>query len=158
MTDHSVIAKNNSHELLMDDRIAHVIKGVTNIMVRSLQKKLNDYDVPFSHWAILRILWHQDGMSQRELSAKAGVMEPTTANIVLQMEVRGHIIRRHLGSNKRKRHVFLTTQGKKLEHQLVPLAEDVNKVATRGISKKDLKLLRSTLTKMIRNLDDRSQE
>ena len=156
MADDSKINLYNSRDFLIDDRIAHVIKDVTHIMVRSLQKKLNDYDVPFSHWAILRILWKQDGMSQRELSTKAGVMEPTTANIVQQMEVKGHITRRYLGSNKRKRHVFLTKQGKHLEHQLVPLAEDVNKIATRGISKKELKLLRSTMIKMIKNLDDKS--
>ena len=156
MADDSKINLYNSQDFLIDDRIAHVIKDVTHIMVRSLQKKLNDYDVPFSHWAILRILWKQDGMSQRELSTKAGVMEPTTANIVQQMEVKGHITRRYLGSNKRKRHVFLTKQGKHLEHQLVPLAEDVNKIATRGISKKELKLFRSTMIKMIKNLDDKS--
>lgn len=156
MADDSKINLYNSQDFLIDDRIAHVIKDVTHIMVRSLQKKLNDYDVPFSHWAILRILWKQDGMSQRELSTKAGVMEPTTANIVQQMEVKGHITRRYLGSNKRKRHVFLTKQGKHLEHQLVPLAEDVNKIATRGISKKELKLLRLTMIKMIKNLDDKS--
>ena len=156
MADDSKINLYNSQDFLIEDRIAHVIKDVTHIMVRSLQKKLNDYDVPFSHWAILRILWKQDGMSQRELSTKAGVMEPTTANIVQQMEVKGHITRRYLGSNKRKRHVFLTKQGKHLEHQLVPLAEDVNKIATRGISKKELKLLRSTMIKMIKNLDDKS--
>lgn len=156
MADDSKINLYNSQDFLIDDRIAHVIKDVTHIMVRSLQKKLNDYDVPFSHWAILRILWKQDGMSQRELSTKAGVMEPTTANIVQQMEVKGHITRRYLGSNKRKRHVFLTKQGKHLENQLVPLAEDVNKIATRGISKKELKLLRSTMIKMIKNLDDKS--
>ena len=156
MADDSKINLYNTQDFLIDDRIAHVIKDVTHIMVRSLQKKLNDYDVPFSHWAILRILWKQDGMSQRELSTKAGVMEPTTANIVQQMEVKGHITRRYLGSNKRKRHVFLTKQGKHLENQLVPLAEDVNKIATRGISKKELKLLRSTMIKMIKNLDDKS--
>ena len=156
MADDSKINLYNSQDFLIEDRIAHVIKDVTHIMVRSLQKKLNDYDVPFSHWAILRILWKQDGMSQRELSTKAGVMEPTTANIVQQMEVKGHITRQYLGSNKRKRHVFLTKQGKHLEHQLVPLAEDVNKIATRGISKKELKLFRSTMIKMIKNLDDKS--
>tara|TARA_B110000444_G_C18582919_1_gene474793 strand:+ start:202 stop:678 length:477 start_codon:yes stop_codon:yes gene_type:complete len=158
MADNPKITLDNPQDLRNDDRIAHVIKDATHILVRSLQKKLNDYDIPFSHWAILRILWHQDGMSQRELSTKAGVMEPTTANIVRQMEVKGHITRRYLGSNKRKKHVFLTTQGKHLEHQLVPLAEDVNKIARRGISKKELKLLRSTLTKMIINLNDKSRK
>jgi hypothetical protein len=55
MADDSKINLYNSQDFLIDDRIAHVIKDVTHIMVRSLQKKLNDYDVPFSHWAILRI-------------------------------------------------------------------------------------------------------
>ena len=31
-----------------------------------------------------------------------------------QMEIKGYISRRHLGKNKRKRHVFLTKKGRKL--------------------------------------------
>jgi len=135
-----------------DDRIAHLIKDATRALVRSLQNELKKYGVPFSQWAILRVLWTQDGLSQRELSSMAGTMEPTTANVVRQMEKKGYILRRHLGKNKRKRHVFLTLKGRKLEKKLVPLAEEVNKKARKNIAQEEIKLLRNCLLTMIENL------
>ena len=57
-----------------DDRIAHLIKDAAQALVRALQFKLKEHDVPFSQWSILRTLWAKDGLSQRELSALAGVM------------------------------------------------------------------------------------
>jgi DNA-binding MarR family transcriptional regulator len=135
-----------------DDRIAHLIKDATRALVRSLQNELKKYGVPFSQWAILRVLWTQDGLSQRELSSMAGIMESTTANVVRQMETKGYILRRHLGKNKRKRHVFLTLKGRKLEKKLVPLAEEVNKKARKNIAQEEIKLLRNCLLTMIENL------
>ena len=135
-----------------DDRIAHLIKDATRALVRSLQNELKKYGVPFSQWAILRVLWTQDGLSQRELSSMAGIMESTTANVVRQMENKGYISRRHLGKNKRKRHIFLTLKGRKLENKLVPLAEEVNKKARKNIAQEEIKLLRNCLLTMIENL------
>ena len=135
-----------------DDRIAHLIKDATRALVRSLQNELKKYGVPFSQWAILRVLWTQDGLSQRELSSMAGTMESTTANVVRQMENKGYILRRYLGKNKRKRHVFLTLKGRKLEKKLVPLAEEVNKKARKNIAQEEIKLLRNCLLTMIENL------
>jgi len=135
-----------------DDRIAHLIKDATRALVRSLQNELKKHGVPFSQWAILRVLWTQDGLSQRELSSMAGTMESTTANVLRQMENKGYILRRHLGKNKRKRHVFLTLKGRKLEKKLVPLAEEVNKKARKNIGQEEIKLLRNCLLTMIENL------
>jgi hypothetical protein len=61
-----------------DDRFAHLVKDATRALVRALQRRLAAFDVPFGHWAFLRILWESDGLTQRELSREAGVMEPTT--------------------------------------------------------------------------------
>jgi DNA-binding MarR family transcriptional regulator len=135
-----------------DDRIAHLVKDAARALVRALQSKLKEHDVPFSQWSILRTLWAKDGLSQRELSALAGVMESTTANVVRQMEIKGYISRRHLGKNKRKRYVFLTHKGEKLESELVPLAEEINKIARENINQKEIDSVRNTLLTMIENL------
>ena len=152
MTNETEIILSHWKDDLPNDRIAHLIKDATRALVRSLQNKLKKHEVPFSQWSILRILWIQDGLSQRELSSKAGVMESTTTNVVRQMERKGYISRRHLGKNKRKRHVFLTSKGNKLESKLVPLAEEVNKIARKNIKKKEIKLLHDCLLTMIENL------
>ena len=152
MTNETEIILSHWKNGVPDDRIAHLIKDTTRALVRSLQSELKKYGIPFSQWAILRVLWTQDGLSQRELSSMAGIMESTTANVVRQMENKGYILRRHLGKNKRKRHVFLTLKGRKLEKKLVPLAEEVNKKARKNIAQEEIKLLRNCLLTMIENL------
>ena len=152
MKDEAEIILNHWKDGSPEDRIAHLIKDATRSLVRSLQNKLKNYGVPFSQWSILRVLWTKDGLSQRELSSMAGITEATTANVVRQMEIKGYISRRHLGKNKRQRHVFLTKKGRKLKIKLVPLAEEVNNIARQNISKSELKSLRTCLLTMIENL------
>ena len=91
-----------------------------------MQRRLAPFGVPFGHWAFLRILWESDGLTQRELSREAGVMEPTTFGALKAMESRGYIARRQLAGNRRKIHIFLTRKGRALKNKLVPLAEEVN--------------------------------
>lgn len=52
------------------------------------------YDVSFGHWTFLRILWKQDGLTQRALSEAAGVMKPTTYAALTGIEKLGYIERR----------------------------------------------------------------
>ena len=65
-------------EAVPEDRLAHLVKDAWRAYVRALQMRLTEHSVSFGHWTFLRILWERDGLTQRELSAEAGVMEPTT--------------------------------------------------------------------------------
>ena len=146
-------------EAVPEDRLAHLVKDATRALVRALQARLADHGVSFGHWTFLRILWEHDGLTQRELSAEAGVMEPTTATAVNAMEKLGYVARRQVGGNRRNNHVFLTPRGKALKRKLVPLAEDVNRVAVSGLAAKEVARTRHVLLAMIENLaaDQRQQ-
>ena len=61
-----------------NDRIAHLIRDVARAQMKALQHHLLAHGVSFGHWTFLRILWIHDGLTQKELSDLAGVMEPTT--------------------------------------------------------------------------------
>jgi len=135
-----------------DDRMAHLIKDATRALVRALQLRLVSRDVSFGHWAFLRILWESDGLTQRELSREAGVMEPTTFAALRAMERQGYIQRRRLAGNRRKIHIFLTPKGRALKKRLVPLAVEVNRVALYGVRSADTIALRRTLLMVIANL------
>ena len=65
-------------EAVPNDRFAHLIKDATRGLTRALQLRLTEHSVSFGHWTFLRILWEEDGLTQRELSERAGLMEPTT--------------------------------------------------------------------------------
>lgn len=135
-----------------DDRLAHLIRDAGRSLGQSLTARLAERDIPFGHWAFLRVLWDRDGLTQRELSDAAGVTEPTTFAAVKALEKKGLITREHHADNKRKMYVSLTPAGAALRDELVPLAEEVNRIAVDGVPPEHLAILRDTLLKMIENL------
>jgi DNA-binding MarR family transcriptional regulator len=139
-------------EAVPDDRLAHLVKDATRSLVRALQMRLAAHAVSFGHWTFLRILWESDGLTQRELSEQAGVMEPTTFSALKAMERLGYIVRRRRDGDRKKVYVFLTPKGHRLRDKLVPLAEDVNRIAVRKISTDDIAIARTVLLTIIENM------
>jgi MarR family transcriptional regulator, organic hydroperoxide resistance regulator len=147
-------------EAVPNDRLAHLVKDATRALVRALQIRLAEHAVSFGHWTFLRILWEGDGLTQRELSAQAGVMEPTTYSALKAMERLGYIKRRRRGDDRKKVFVFLTAKGRALRRRLVPLAEDVNNIAVRGTRPEQIAATRKVLLAVIENLarDEKHRE
>jgi DNA-binding MarR family transcriptional regulator len=139
-------------EAVPDDRLAHLVKDATRALVRALQMRLAEHAVSFGHWTFLRILWEGDRLTQRELSERAGVMEPTTFAALKAMERRGFIRRRKFAGDRKKIYVLLTAKGRALRDVLVPLAEEVNSVAARGIKPSAIATTRAVLLTIIENL------
>lgn len=139
-------------ESVPNDRLAHLVRDVSRAQMRALQYRLTPFGVSFGHWTFLRILWNRDGLTQKELSDLAGVMEPTTFAAMKAMERMGFIERRQLPGNRKNMHVYLTDLGRELEGQLVPLAEEVNHISAMCIPERTLSLVKNSLLKMIENL------
>jgi DNA-binding MarR family transcriptional regulator len=135
-----------------DDRMAHLVKDAMRAFDRSLQVRLAAHGVPLGHWSFLRVLWRTDGLTQRELSREAGVMEPTTFAALKSMASRGLVVRRRLAGNRRNVHVFLTAKGRALERKLVPLAVEVNRLAVAGVRPAAIAATRRTLRAVLENL------
>ncbi len=139
-------------EAVPNDRLAHLIKDAMRGLMRSLQMRHSQHAVSFGHWTFLRILWEADGLTQRELSERAGLQEPTTYAALKAMEKLGYVTRTQLPDSRKKVYVFLTPKGRALRPKLVPQAEEVNQVALKGISQDDIAATRRTLLVMIENL------
>jgi len=140
------------HEAVPNDRMAHLVKDTTRSFLRSLQVRLATHGVSLGHWTFLRILWEHDGLTQRDLSHEAGVMEPTTLIALRAMESLGYIRRKHMAGNRKNLYVFLTPAGKALKKKLVPLAEEVNGLAMRGLDEAAISTTRRGLLVMLDNL------
>ena len=139
-------------EAVPDDRLAHLVKDATRALIRALQTRLAAHEVSFGHWAFLRVLWERDGLTQRELSEEAGVMEPTTFAAVKAMEARGYVSRRQARDNRKNVFIHLTPAGRALKARLVPLAEEVNRVAVAGLPAAEVARVRNALLTIIENL------
>ncbi len=135
-----------------NDRLAHLVRDATRAFARALQARLAEHDVSFGHWTFLRVLWEHDGLTQRELSQEAGVMEPTTYAAVRSMEALGYVVRERLHGNRKNVHVRLTPAGRALKRKLVPLAVQVNRIGVHGIDPAAVATAREVLIAIIANL------
>jgi DNA-binding MarR family transcriptional regulator len=133
------------HEDVPNDRLAHLVRDTWRAFQRSLSLRLARHGVPHGHWTFLRVLWERDGLTQRELAIRAGVSEPATLAALRAMERAGHLTRRHRPGNRKNVYVVLTRSGKALRRKLVPLAVEVNAVATRGTRAADVSTTRRVL-------------
>jgi DNA-binding MarR family transcriptional regulator len=139
-------------EAVPNDRIAHLVRDAARALVRSLSVRLAEHHVSFGHWSFLRVLWEGDGLTQRELSERAGVMEPTTFAAIKTMERLGYVLRRQHQGDRKKVYIYLTPRGHRLKDRLVPLAEDVNRIAVKDVAPEHVAATRAVLLAMIENL------
>jgi DNA-binding MarR family transcriptional regulator len=139
-------------EAVPNDRLAHLVKDATRALLRALQMRLTEHSVSLGQWTFLRILWERNGITQRELSELAGVMEPTTFTAVTAMEKLGYVIRKKMPNNRKMVYVFLTPKGRLLKRKLVPLAEEVNRIAVESVNPHEITMMRRVLLTTIENL------
>jgi DNA-binding MarR family transcriptional regulator len=139
-------------EAVTNDRLAHLVKHAARGLARALQMRLTEHAVSYGHWTFLRVLWESEGLTQRQLSDQAGVMEPTTFSALNAMEKLGYVTRRPNPKSRKEVHVFLTPKGRALKSKLVPLAEEANAVALAGVTAADVAATRRTLLALIANL------
>jgi len=149
----------DTHEILRHwqeaaphDRLAHLVRDASRAFARSLGERLAVYGVSFGHWTFLRVLWEQDGITQKALSVKAGVMEPTTFAAVKAMEAKGYVVRKQHADNRKNIYVHLTREGRALERKLVPIAVEVNRIGVAGVPVVDERTARRVLLAIIANL------
>ncbi|WP_188713498.1 MarR family winged helix-turn-helix transcriptional regulator, partial [Croceicoccus mobilis] len=97
--------------LPFDLSIGYQIRLTHRLMQKLLQLKIEQFGVTLGMWYFLRVLWDQDGLTQKELSDLVGTMEPTTLSAIASMEQRGIVARVRNAADKRKINIFLTPYG-----------------------------------------------
>lgn len=119
---------------------------------RALERRTLPHGVSAGQWRFLRVLWREDGITQRELSRRVGMREPTTVTALKSLERSGFIRREQSTQDRRRVHVFLTPLARGLQKTLAPCVAEVNAIAARGLSDDEVATLRRLLTLVGRNL------
>ena len=119
---------------------------------RALEKLTIEHGVSAGQWRFLRVLWDQDGITQRELADRTGTTEATTVRSVTGLLKSGFITRKRVSDDRRKMKITLTAKGRRLRNELLPLVISVNERALKGVPKRDVETTRRVLMKTFENL------
>jgi DNA-binding MarR family transcriptional regulator len=135
--------------LPLEDSLGFQVRDLNRLMQRALAARLAPAGVAPGAWYFLRVLWEEDGLTQRELATRIGMQEPTAAIALRGMEEAGWITRRRSAADRRKAHVHLTPAGSALRETLLPEARAVIAEATRALTAEEA----ATLVALLRRAE-----
>lgn len=137
------------------DDVAHLLRDAQRSLSRALADRIGGHGVTIGQWYFLRALWEEDGLTQRELSQRVGMMEPTTVAALNGMERRNLVKRVRNTRDRRKINIHLTDKGHSLRNTLMPCEEEVNQLAVDGLTSSERRSLQKALQLVVRNLNVR---
>src|SRR2546429_7768384 len=113
----------------------YLVRDAHRAFQRLLERRIAAYGVTRGQWYFLRVLWNEDGLTQRELSARVGMMEPTTVIALRSMEKSGLIRRLRSTDDRRRSHVWLTTKAKRRRKAWLARGRGITEEGEAGISR-----------------------
>jgi DNA-binding MarR family transcriptional regulator len=135
------------------ESVGFVVREVYRSFARCLQPRIAREGVSIGMWFVLRMLWDEDGMTQRELGERVGINGPTMVTALNSMERAGLVKRVQNRTDRRKINVFLTERGRKMKRKLWPIAADVLAVGLSGLTRNQVLSLNKMLTQIRLNLE-----
>ena len=135
------------------ESVGFVVREVWRSFARCLQPRIAREGVSIGMWFVLRMLWDEDGMTQRELGERVGINAPTMVTALNSMERAGLVKRVNNQADRRKINVFLTARGRKLKSKLWPMAAEVLALGLSGLNRSQVQSLNKMLAQVRLNLE-----
>ena len=142
-----------AHYTSTRDSVGFVVREVWRLFARCLQPRIAREGVSIGMWFVLRMLWDEDGMTQRELGERVGINGPTMVTALNSMERAGLVKRIHNQADRRKINIFLTERGRKLKSKLWPMAAEVLALGLSGLNRSQVQSLNKMLAQVRTNLE-----
>ena len=140
-----------------DTTIGYLVREAHRALFADLQARIGHYGVNAGMWRFLRVLWEEDAISQRDLSARVGMTGATTALALDRMEREALVLRVRDGKDRRVVRVHLTKKGRGMRDKLLPHAAEVDAIACAGIGPQKLALLKDLLKQVQKNIETRGK-
>jgi DNA-binding MarR family transcriptional regulator len=137
---------------LTERSLSYLVRHAHRAFVKRLAEELVPYGLNVAEWAILRVLWQQQGITQVELAQRMRVHKASLTPTLAALEKK-QCIHRIRGEDRRKIHLELTEKGCDLEKTLVPYGILNNNLALARINPRDAETARRVLETIIENLD-----
>jgi len=125
----------------------HITK-TSNILKLRLHRAFKEHGVNITpeQWAVLNILWKEDGRTQKEIAEKVFKDASNLTRMLDLLEKEDLIERRRHENDRRSYRIFLTKKGKDIKKKLIPIWKKSNEDSLKRLSKKKREMLVDALT------------
>jgi DNA-binding MarR family transcriptional regulator len=135
------------------DSLGFIIYRTALALKSALQRcfKENGYEITGEQWAIIRHLWEEEALSQREIAEKTSKDKPNITRMLDALEKKHLIFRQSDPRDRRKYCIYLTREGKQLYERLLPLTQSLRQRVTQNLAPEEIDLAKEILNKVYHN-------
>ena len=133
--------------------IGFLMHGTAREMRALLRNRLRAEGIDLSVWFYLRVLWEEDGITQKELTKRVGDVQPSSVAALRSLEAMEFVTLERDAGDKRKIRITLTRQGRAIKRRLLRIAAEVNDgIDLAGFTAAETQHLRDYLQRIRKNI------
>ena len=135
-----------------DNAIGFLFHDVARFRSLVYDHFMQPYGLTRAQWRVLGTLLRKDGLTQRELCDRIDIGAVTLSGLIDRLEARGWVERREDPKDRRVKRVWRTDQVKEIRNNMQRRTNELNEMALKGLSHKQIEELVNMLEVVKGNL------
>jgi DNA-binding MarR family transcriptional regulator len=132
----------------IEDCLIFLLSKANQQVQQLTRDRLEPHGITPTQYAVLRVLWEQDGQTAAALGERLQLDAATLVGVLDRLSQAALIKRQPDTKDRRVNHIILTPKGKTLEKLLAPNIAHINRTVESRFSKQDVKKLRKLLSEL----------
>ncbi len=143
------------HDLDAANAVSSIYRAANAIRSHASNEVLRAYDLTWTGFVVLWVVWIWDGMESRRAAEAAAISKGTLTGVVKTLEARGWIGRHGIPGDKRLVELRLTEAGAELMKEVYPRFNRVEQSVVSGLSATRIQEMTASLREIIEGIEDR---
>jgi DNA-binding MarR family transcriptional regulator len=146
----------NYENLQLNNQLCFALYAATHAIIRSYRTRLSNAGLTYPQYLVLLVLWETDGMTVKGLAQRLALDSGTLTPLLKRLENIGLVARKRSTVDERVVNIFLTEEGRALEHEVASMQREV--ACQTGLSAEEFFALRDTLNRLTETINLNQQE
>ena len=136
----------------LSDSLDFLIRSTRRLLMSRIEDRIAQDGIPLRLWFPLRVLYKNEGITQREFGQILGYGD-AHAGVIVQIMHRHNLVRRRPGQIDRRRNdLYLTPAGKRMVRRTLGHMRAINNRIVAGFKENEKRTLRTLLLRAHKNL------
>lgn len=132
--------------------LGYLLNTSARFIKRRMDKSLDSFNLTTPQWAILKLLYNKNELTQAQIAYELKADRATTGTIILNLYEKEYI-HKVIDKNDRRSYIIsLTQKAKDIIKQIELIVNNITNEALEGVSEEEVKVLYDTLKQIINNL------
>jgi DNA-binding MarR family transcriptional regulator len=132
----------------IESNLGYDFLQIANNYRNLLEKEVSKFGLHYAQISILSLLWETDGASQKRISDRLQLSQPTINKMVKSLARSGFVICNQCKKDGRKMRVYLTDKGREIEDDVLQAAALIQTNFFAGLTETERLILKQIFDKL----------